>query len=121
MTPKELINYEYEIMKHEIERGCPESRLCDEIECHPEYEEKIIEEAKNHSQLSEDLCDREKRVKMEAGSQPTLPRPPADNTHQQESVSFSNIETPLFHHHTSCWWDYAPRLRWHGNDGGYLI
>jgi len=38
-----------------------------------------------NSQLSEDLCDREKGVKMEVGSQPTLPHSPADTyTHQQE-------------------------------------
>ena len=55
MTPKELIKYEYEIMKHEIERGCPETILCDEFLQHPEYEKKLIDEAKNHSPSQQEI------------------------------------------------------------------
>ncbi|MFW6130125.1 MAG: hypothetical protein ACOC56_03000 [Atribacterota bacterium] len=86
MTPKELINYEYEILKHEIEKGCTESRLCDEFLNHPEYEDKLIIEAKYHFS-------------------------------QQKIVSDCSLDSYC----GICWEGYLPRLRWHGNDGGYLI
>ncbi len=43
------INYEYEIIKHEIELGCPESKICEECIQHPELEKRLMEEANYHT------------------------------------------------------------------------
>ena len=45
----ETYQYEYRILQHSIERGCPEDRIERELIQHPEYSRFLMEEARHHS------------------------------------------------------------------------
>lgn len=41
--------YEYRVIKHAIERGCPEEKITGDLVQHPEHSRFLMEEAKHHS------------------------------------------------------------------------